>query len=140
MAFTLRRQVEFNHCDPAGIVFYPRYFEMISAVTERFFADALGLSWAEMQRQEGCGTPMGHIDTRFLAPSHLGDWLTFALRVRDIGRSSVTVAIACSCEREPRFGCTATMIHADLDGGTSVPWPDALRQAMARYIDQPSEA
>ena len=30
--FTIRRQVEFNHCDPAGIVFYPRYFEMISAV------------------------------------------------------------------------------------------------------------
>jgi 4-hydroxybenzoyl-CoA thioesterase len=20
--------IEFNHCDPAGIVFYPRYFEM----------------------------------------------------------------------------------------------------------------
>lgn len=140
MVFTLRRQVEFNHCDPAGIVFYPRYFEMISAVTERFFADALGLSWGEMQRQGGCGTPLGHIEARFLAPSRLGDWLTLALRVRKIGRSSVTVTIACACETDPRFDCTATMVHADLSGKTSAPWPDALRHEMARYIDQPFQA
>lgn len=32
-------QIEFNHCDPAGIVFYPRYFEMVNSVIENFFAD-----------------------------------------------------------------------------------------------------
>ena len=31
--------IEFNHCDPAGIVFYPRYFEMTNSVVENFFAD-----------------------------------------------------------------------------------------------------
>ncbi|MFC0202162.1 acyl-CoA thioesterase [Paracoccus rhizosphaerae] len=139
MTFILRRQVEFNHCDPAGIVFYPRYFEMISAVTERFFADGVGVSWAEMQ-QTGFGTPMGHIDTRFLAPSRLGDWLSFALEVREIGRSSVTVAIAGTCEAEARFDCTATMIHAHPSDAASAPWPDTLRRAMTRYAHQPSEA
>ncbi|MFD1807906.1 hypothetical protein ACFSHQ_06310 [Gemmobacter lanyuensis] len=29
-------QIEFNHCDPAGIVFYPRYFEMTNSVIENF--------------------------------------------------------------------------------------------------------
>lgn len=78
--FKLSRQVEFNHCDAAGIVFYPRYFEMIAAVQERFFADALGASWAEMT-PAGLGTPMGEITVRFSNPSRLGDMLDFALVV-----------------------------------------------------------
>ena len=32
MTFTTQRKVRFQHCDPAGIVFYPRYFEMINSV------------------------------------------------------------------------------------------------------------
>ena len=40
-------QIEFNHCDPAGIVFYPRYFEMTNSVVENFFADVVGRSFAQ---------------------------------------------------------------------------------------------
>ena len=36
--------IEFNHCDPAGIVFYPRYFEMTNHVCENFFREAVGVS------------------------------------------------------------------------------------------------
>ena len=32
MAFIAQRKVRFQHCDPAGIVFYPRYFEMLNSV------------------------------------------------------------------------------------------------------------
>ena len=39
-------QIEFNHCDPAGIVFYPRYFEMVNSVCENFFREVAGLSYA----------------------------------------------------------------------------------------------
>ncbi|MEL6103010.1 MAG: acyl-CoA thioesterase, partial [Pseudomonadota bacterium] len=28
MSFQFLQKVLFKHCDPAGIVFYPRYFEM----------------------------------------------------------------------------------------------------------------
>ena len=53
--FRLTRPVEFNHCDPAGIVFYPRYFEMISATIERFLADAIDYSWTRMGVFSGVG-------------------------------------------------------------------------------------
>ena len=33
--------VQFAHCDPAGIVFYARYFEIINEVVEDWFEDAL---------------------------------------------------------------------------------------------------
>ncbi len=39
-------RVEFNHCDPAGIVFYPRYFEMANSVVENFFRDEVDYPFA----------------------------------------------------------------------------------------------
>lgn len=133
-AFTIRRQVEFNHCDPAGIVFYPRYFEMISSATERFFSDALDFSWAGMGLADGFGTPMGNIETRFYAPSRLEDWLTISITAKRVGTSSLTLQIDCHCEDERRFACKATLVHANIQTGTSHPWPDAPRAAMTRYL------
>lgn len=40
--------VEWGQCDPAGIAFYPRYFEMFDAGTAHLFAAALGMTKREM--------------------------------------------------------------------------------------------
>ena len=140
--FTLRRQVEFNHCDPAGIVFYPRYYEMISALVERFFADACGMGWGQMT-QGGTGTPMGEIRIRFAAPSRLEDWLDLSLTVRAIGRASATFDLACHCAGELRFSGEATVIHATLGDSTApgraLRWPEALRSEMSRYLSAPDQ-
>ena len=34
--FERNKRVRFAHCDPAGIVFYPRYFEMLNELVEAF--------------------------------------------------------------------------------------------------------
>ena len=36
--------VRFADCDPAGIVFYPRYMEMFNALVEDWFREGLKLS------------------------------------------------------------------------------------------------
>ena len=78
MSYTRSIPVEFNHCDPAGIVFYPRYFEMTNSVVENFFADEGGHSFARMMA-EGQGVPTARLETTFHAPSRLGDRLDFTL-------------------------------------------------------------
>lgn len=135
--FRLTRQVEFNHCDPAGIVFYPRYFEMISATIERFLDDAINYGWGTMGANTGgMGTPMGRIEVRFTNPTYLGDMLDFDLTISRLGRSSARFAIRCSCDGETRFDCSATIIHAQTGGGKSAPWPEAARQRMTAFIDE----
>ena len=131
--FRLSRIVEFNHCDPAGIVFYPRYFEMISATIERFFADRLDFGWHDLGLADGIGTPMGNINIDFINPSRLGETLDFELSVLRRGRSSVTVQVLCRCGGEVRFTCEATLVYANLPDRTSLPWPDPIRATMARY-------
>ena len=132
MLYAHTRRVEFNHCDAAGIVFYPRYFEMIAAVHERFFAEALCSSWADMVAR-GTGTPMGRINVEFAAPSRLGDTLNFTLVVTRIGGASVDFLTTCHCSDELRFSCTATLVHATLEETKSLPWPDGLKTKMAAY-------
>ena len=49
-SFTFRRQltIEWGQCDPAGIVFNSRFFEMFDASTWQMFQAALGVKAHEL--------------------------------------------------------------------------------------------
>ncbi|HYD98496.1 MAG TPA: thioesterase family protein, partial [Alphaproteobacteria bacterium] len=127
--------VRFHHVDAAGIVFYPRYFEMINQVVEDWFGSALGLAFAEMHRRDHHGVPTARIDCEFLRPSRLGDALRFALRVERLGGSSCTLRIEASCDGEARLRANAVLVHVDLEPDIApLPWPAPLRDAMRPYL------
>ena len=88
MIYRRQIQIEFNHCDPAGIVFYPRYFEMTNSVAENFFREVAGNSYAAMM-QTMSGVPTARLETDFHAPSRLGEVLDWRLHLLRLGRSSV---------------------------------------------------
>lgn len=128
--------IRFQHCDPAGIVFYPRYYEMLNAVVEDWFDEALGLSFRRMHLEQGVGVPAVTIETRFLRPSRLGDRVTFTLSVRDLGRSSIHLDQVAACGGEVRMTAALTLAYTTIgpDGTIrSAPIPDALRGKMVAY-------
>lgn len=91
--FTSRRSIliEWGDCDPANIVFYPRYFAWFDASTANHFR-AAGLPKPELIRQYGVvGFPM--VDTRavFHAPSRHGDEVEIETVFFGFGRSSFEV-------------------------------------------------
>lgn len=118
--------VEFNHCDPAGIVFYPRYFEMTNSVTENFFAEVVGRSYAQMTMRDGNGVPTVKIDATFRAPSRLGDRLDFTLAVVRLGGSSATFQIEARGGGELRMEAALTLVWITPEG-RAAPWPDDMR-------------
>ena len=81
-------QIEFNHCDPAGIVFYPRYFEMTNSVCENFFREVAGLSYA-MMMAKGEGCPTAGMEVNFHAPARLEEVLDWRLQVTRLGTTSI---------------------------------------------------
>jgi len=93
--FVHRREVtiEWGDCDPAGIVFYPRYFAMFDASTAALFAAALGYNKFEMLSRFGIvGFPMVDTGAKFLHPSKFGDVITIESQVSALRRSSFDVA------------------------------------------------
>jgi 4-hydroxybenzoyl-CoA thioesterase len=143
MLYERLTQIEFNHCDPAGIVFYPRYLEMVNSVIENFFADVIGRSFASMHnRQETGGTDNGvptvAMEVTFRRPSRLGDKVRFGLRVEKIGGSSVVMVIDGTGPDGPRM--QARMTLAWVAGLKAAPWPDEMRAALARYKEAQDHA
>jgi 4-hydroxybenzoyl-CoA thioesterase len=84
--------IEWGDCDPAGIVFYPRYFAIFDACTAALFQAALGMPKIEWTARHGiAGIPM--VDTRgkFAIPSAYGDEVVIESRVTAFRRSSFDV-------------------------------------------------
>ncbi|MBM3615957.1 MAG: acyl-CoA thioesterase [Alphaproteobacteria bacterium] len=135
MSYTKTIQIEFNHCDPAGIVFYPRYFEMTNSVVENFFADEIGRSFAQMHN-DGMknGVPTVHIEADFVAPSRLGDKVDFTLVVRKLGGSSVTVEITGRMGDEVRMRARITLVW--IDNMKAARWPEAMRARLAAHLEE----
>ena len=79
MTFVSRQRVRFAHVDAAGIVFYPRYFEMLNAAVEEYFGAVVGMDFADIHLVRRLGVPTVRLEADFAGPSHLGDLLDFAL-------------------------------------------------------------
>ena len=74
-------QVRWGDADPAGIAFYPRFFEWYDIGTEALF-DSLGLTWAEAFPRYGIvGVPILEAGSRFVAPVRYGDAVAIRTRV-----------------------------------------------------------
>jgi len=131
MVFTVSQKVLFRHCDPAGIVFYPRYFEMMNDCVEAFF-DRIGHPF-EGIHQDGA-IPTARIDARFRVPSRHGDVLEIDLECARIGTSSLAIGFCGRAGDQIRFEADAVVVHVGADG-RPLPWPDDMRQALKRHME-----
>lgn len=134
---TYRKQlcVEFCHVDPAGIVFYPRYFEMINSLVETFFRDRLDTPFGPMHLVDKMGVPTARFEVDFHAPSKLDDRLDLTLRIARVGRSSLDLNINISAGGQNRLTAKQTIVYFDQNTGKSSPWPDDIRDKLLEEIE-----
>ena len=93
MAVVGKRQIliEWGHCDPAGIVFNPRFFEWFDACTAGLFA-LVGLPKPQLIKTYGIvGIPLVETRARFIMPSKFGDMVTIESSITGFKRSSFEV-------------------------------------------------
>lgn len=83
--------VEWGDCDPAGIVYFPRYFEYFDACTNALFESA-GLPKPELLRTYGImGIPLVETHARYIAPSSFGDTVLVETQITEWKSSSFRV-------------------------------------------------
>lgn len=84
-------QIQWGDCDPANIVYYPRYFAMFDDSTSTLF-EVAGFSKQDLVRKYGLvGIPMVDARSKFYIPSTYGDWITIETKIESIKRSSFEV-------------------------------------------------
>lgn len=131
--------VMFQHCDPAGIVFYPRFFEMMNGVTERFFSDAVGWPFSRMHAVDRRGIPSVSARLDFRAPARLGDIMDWSMWVTHLGRSSATLAYAAEVGGHDVLSGEASIVHTDLEAMRSLAWNGEVRAVLEAHLEVAGE-
>lgn len=93
-SFTYRKQltIEWGQCDPAGIVFNSRFFEIFDTSTWQMFEAALGVKPQDIAGTFSIlGVPLVGARANFLKPIRFGDVVDVASRVSEFRRSSFDV-------------------------------------------------
>lgn len=133
MSVRHRVTVRFAAVDAAGIVFYPRYFEMLNEAVEEYFAQ-LGVPFRAMHVDRRIAVPTVKLESEFVAPSRLGDELDFDLAVARVGTSSAEFDIRVSCGGALRFTARAILVCMDMATARAMPWPADMRPTVDRPI------
>ena len=85
-------RIEWGDCDPAGIVYYPRYMAFFDACTSALIERALGMTKHEyLKAYDFGGHPLVSTRARFLIPTRFGDDVTIETTVEAFRRSSFDV-------------------------------------------------
>jgi 4-hydroxybenzoyl-CoA thioesterase len=82
--------VRWGDCDPAGIAFYPRFFEWMDQASHAL-AREMGVSREDQLPPTSVGFPLVAAQAEFLAPAILEDVLEVRARVTRIGRTSLGI-------------------------------------------------
>jgi 4-hydroxybenzoyl-CoA thioesterase len=84
-----KTRIEWGDCDPAGIIFYARYFEIFDVSTTMLIERALGMNKFEYLKAYGIvGHPLVQTRGRFLRPTRFGDEVAIETALVACGRSS----------------------------------------------------
>ena len=111
-------RIEWGDCDPAGIIFYPRYFEIFDASTAALFERALGLTkFEQLKRFDFAGYPLARTRAKFIRPTRFGDDVTVDTSVK-FGRASFEIEHRLSLKGEICVECSETRVWVVRDSAT----------------------
>ena len=115
--------IRFSHCDPAAIVYFPRFFDLAHATMEDWLADGLGFPLPGLITERRIGTP--------------------TVRVTKIGNASVNLQYLGVKDSVEHLRITQTIVFMDLDAARATPIPEDIRPAIEAFLavtDETGEA
>ena len=78
-------RIEWCDCDPAGIIFYPRYFEIFDTWTTALIERALGMNKIDyLKAYDFAGHPVVETRARFRQPTRFGDDVAIETKLVDM--------------------------------------------------------
>jgi 4-hydroxybenzoyl-CoA thioesterase len=133
-AFRKQILVRFGDCDAAGIVFYPRYFDMFNSLVEDWCREELNFPFSEIVTRRGWGLPTVHLEVDFLVPSVFGDVLSAMLSVTALGKTSINLNIVLQgADSVDRVCGKVTLVLIDRKQHRAIPVPGEVRAKILKF-------
>lgn len=134
ISMTSRRIATWGECDPAGIVYTPRFADWTVEALELLFSSTLGMPWVQLHRSLGLGSPMVSLKIDFTGSVRPGDEVDIHLRVVKVGRTSLTAGITGSVHGKQCFKSEITTVFVDAKTNVPAPIPQSIRERLSSVV------
>jgi len=93
LSYSRSLRIEWGDCDPAGIIFYPRYFAMFDHNTTMLISEASGVNKSQLFKRypDFAGYPVLSTQAKFMMPTTFGDDVEITSTFSRVGRSSFEI-------------------------------------------------
>jgi acyl-CoA thioester hydrolase len=120
-----------------GHVFNGHYLTWFDIAHTEALRTATGRSYAELVQAHGVDFVVAESGVRYLAPAHFDDLLEVGVTFEPLTSSSLTSRF--TIVRDGGTVATGFLRHVCVDAKayTKTPWPDAVRAALAPYVNEP---
>ena len=106
-------RVEFGHCDPARIVWFPNFFRWIDHASRHFFIECGVPPWHETEKTLGViGTPIVDTKAKFVKTASYGDLLEFHVSIPEWRGKSFVQRYVCKRGDDVILECDEVRIFA----------------------------
>ncbi|WP_130733852.1 thioesterase family protein [Flavobacterium sp. J27] len=135
--FIKQEKIRFKHIDYAGIVFYPRFLEMLNDLVEDWFEEALERPFSKMHDTNGI--PTVDLKVQFKNAARLGEILNKKLWVKELKSSSVSCGFQFINNKEQlvlegEVTLVNVTISEDRNSIKSAPFNEIIKQKINNYI------
>jgi YbgC/YbaW family acyl-CoA thioester hydrolase len=121
--------IAMRHTDAAGIVFFPRYYEMMHDAFEAFLGSR-GLSPAQILKESTYFLPVVRCECEYRSPLFWGDPVDIQITVREIRRRSFTLGYRFVHGHKVYAAGATTHVTADKASKKSIALPEELLKAL----------
>jgi 4-hydroxybenzoyl-CoA thioesterase len=138
MPFRASIKVCFSDIDNAGIVYYPRFMHYFHLAMEEFFANELGMEYADVLHQRNLSLPTVHLETDFRRRLRYGDRISMEVRVIYIGQSSIAWGYRGyrGADEEMAVEGQNVTVCVKTDTFEKIEVPEWLRQGLTSYMER----
>lgn len=135
--FIKQEKIRFKHIDYAGIVFYPRFLEMLNDIVEDWFEEALDRPFSKMH--ESNGIPTVDLKVQFKNAARIGEVLTKKLWVAELKSSSIVCGFQFTNQDdktvlEGEVTLVNVKIQEDRQSIKAEPFNENMKEKISKYI------
>src|SRR5574340_169426 len=126
-------RIEWGDCDPAGIIYYPRYFEIFDASTAALIERALGMTkFMQLKHFDFAGYPLVRTRAKFIKPTRFGDDVLVESAIR-FGRTSFDIDHHLSRDGEQCAECSEKRVWVVRDARGNIKSHPVPQEVLAKF-------
>lgn len=140
MRFVKEARVRFGHADPAGIAYYPRFFEWFHDAFEAMFEAMFQRSYAEVLAESQCGFPAVQAACEWRRPARFGDLVQIEVFISRLTERSATFEYRVKKDGALLATASVKVAGMHLTQHRPMAFPPHIRTVFEGYVEADGDA